>query len=299
MGNWKFLNRYQIKTSYPKLWKVLETRREIYRASRKFKNFFIGHLNTRFKNQQCKICGSKQLQIVYVDWARYILKCSECDICFAGSAKRVHNMYKGYNSKEYWETRRIEVSGSKGEKWKNWQDWKRQTFEKLQLGDFEKELDFPRKVLEIGCGEGKVLEVLKDRGWDVLGLDISERIVKTCQEAGLKVIAGSIEETSLSDNSFDLVGMFHLIEHLIEPLKALRKVFKILKKNGRLIIEMPFLTNEQDFLLDCKDLYHLFFFTEKSLQRMLNIAGFTYVDKLIYDDVFNPPRRNVCYMFKK
>ncbi|MFN4227470.1 MAG: class I SAM-dependent methyltransferase [Candidatus Ratteibacteria bacterium] len=97
------------------------------------------------------------------------------------------------------------------------------------------------KVLDIGCGVGILLELMKEKGFDVFGQDISQFAIEFCKKKGFKVYS-SINEID-KESSFDLITMIDVIAHIKEPLYYLQKCKKLLKTNGILIIKTPLHSN--------------------------------------------------------
>lgn len=116
-----------------------------------------------------------------------------------------------------------------------------------------------KKCLEIGCFEGRFLAYLKKKGCEVTGCEVNNEISKLSREMfGLNVINKPIEKCDFDPESFDAIFSFHTFEHLVDPLNVLYKCRKLLKKGGRILIEVPIDDNE----LDNED--HLHFFSQKS-----------------------------------
>ena len=99
------------------------------------------------------------------------------------------------------------------------------------------------RVLDLGCGRGESLHLLREAGFEPLGLDVSEEMVQVCGEKGLEAEVGDLFEylRQVEAGSFDAVLSFHVIEHLpIERLSLLvRLAFRALKPEGVLILETP------------------------------------------------------------
>jgi SAM-dependent methyltransferase len=95
------------------------------------------------------------------------------------------------------------------------------------------------RILDVGCGDGFHLQLLKKYGkpsWTLEGVDMSERAVRAVEKSGLKAHLGSVEELDLPKNSYDLAIMFQTIEHVEKPEKVLAAVFEILKPGGKLVV---------------------------------------------------------------
>ena len=98
-------------------------------------------------------------------------------------------------------------------------------------------------ILDVGCGRGEWLELLKESGYISRGLDTNRVMVEQCQSRGLEVIETDVINylQSLPENSLGAVTGFHIIEHL--PLKTLMRLFsetvRVLKPQGLVIFETP------------------------------------------------------------
>ena len=101
--------------------------------------------------------------------------------------------------------------------------------------------NFP--IIDIGCGRGEWLELLKDAGLHTIGLDLNGTMIKICKDRGLNVIQDEALSylTGLSDASMGAVTGFHLIEHYgFEFLiKLLEEILRVLKPGGLVIFETP------------------------------------------------------------
>ncbi|MBU2544292.1 class I SAM-dependent methyltransferase [Patescibacteria group bacterium] len=138
------------------------------------------------------------------------------------------------------------------------------------------------KILDIGCGSGDTLFQLKNIGWDVYGLDIDRFAIQIAHQRGLKKVAfGSYKAMRLyPDNYFDAIRLYHVIEHLDNPMKCLSLICKKLKPGGELIIGTPNgnscvarMTKQYWYNLDCPR--HLYIFSPKQLIVLLKKVGFT------------------------
>jgi SAM-dependent methyltransferase len=141
---------------------------------------------------------------------------------------------------------------------------------------------YPRggKLLEVGSSLGYLLDVFKNDGWDVTGV---EPFYQACrhsrEELGLDVKNAILETAGLLDESFDVVLLNHVIEHIDDPLRTLRLVNRILKPAGHFVIETPRydtlmfkLLGRRERSLACSG--HIYFFTTQTLKNLYEAAGF-------------------------
>jgi 2-polyprenyl-3-methyl-5-hydroxy-6-metoxy-1,4-benzoquinol methylase len=136
------------------------------------------------------------------------------------------------------------------------------------------------KLLDIGCGNGSFLNLMMQIGWVTLGIEPDIKAVKSARKLGLNVIHGTLEETTLPAASFDAVTLNHVIEHLHDPLQALRQCRALLKPKGHISVFTPNVNSigSRFFKEDWYALHppcHLVLFTQNSLVYALTQAGFS------------------------
>lgn len=132
-----------------------------------------------------------------------------------------------------------------------------------------------KKILDVGCGYGEILYILKkDFNCTVLGIEPSSRAAKVGRKNfGIEIKDILLEEFE-EGNKFDVIICNHTLEHVEDPKNFLGKIYKLLKKDGYLYIEVPnilkpyfplevFLYNE-----------HLINFSSYTLNKLLNLSGF-------------------------
>ena len=98
----------------------------------------------------------------------------------------------------------------------------------------------PGRLLDIGCGDGRFLHRMKERGWSVTGLDFDQQAARAAKEKyDIEVNVCTLEEMGYPENSFDAVTMNHVIEHVFDPVATLREVCRILKPGGMVVAVTP------------------------------------------------------------
>ncbi len=141
------------------------------------------------------------------------------------------------------------------------------------------------RILDVGCGNGLFLSWMKELGWEVVGVEPDEKAVKVAREEyGLEVYQGTLESIKFPDNSFDVITMSHVIEHVPDPLTLLYECKRILKPGGKLIVITPNIKSLGCSIFGKDWLHwdpprHLFLFSPRSLRVYAEQAGFV-VDKL-------------------
>lgn len=137
------------------------------------------------------------------------------------------------------------------------------------------------RVLDVGCGNGSVVALMRRNGLDALGLEPSAHAAALARECyGIEVQVGMLQDAAIAAGSLDAVTLLDVIEHLSDPLGDLRRAHALLKPGGRVYVKTPNAASLQACLfrrgwypLDAPR--HLFLFSPASLRRLLVAAGFT------------------------
>lgn len=93
-------------------------------------------------------------------------------------------------------------------------------------------------ALEIGCSTGLMLSLLKEKGWQVCGVEISRQAAQKAEKRGVKIIPEDFLKAVINEK-FDLVILNHTLEHLENPDQVIEKATKLLNKDGLLYIDLP------------------------------------------------------------
>jgi 2-polyprenyl-3-methyl-5-hydroxy-6-metoxy-1,4-benzoquinol methylase len=135
----------------------------------------------------------------------------------------------------------------------------------------------PGRLLDVGCGQGGVLRLLQRRGWQVVGTELGARPPGPTPDLDIRY--GPLEAAGLPAGSFDVITLWHVLEHLPDPRATLDQVRHLLAPGGQLLVAVPNfaslqarLTGARWFHLDVPR--HLFHFRTRDLAALLEQAGF-------------------------
>lgn len=95
------------------------------------------------------------------------------------------------------------------------------------------------RILDVGCGDGFHLGLLRDfgrPGWHLEGVDADARAVTRARDNGIVVHEGTVESADLVGSTFDFVLLIQTIEHVADPQAVLRRVGELLRPGGRLLV---------------------------------------------------------------
>ena len=135
------------------------------------------------------------------------------------------------------------------------------------------------KLLDIGSGTGYFASFMKEKGWEVQGVEISEKARNYSVSRFAIDVVPPGETASLSDKSFDCVTLWHVLEHFYDPDHWLVEIDRILKDDGRCILALPNVTSADSkwFGSDWAALdvpRHLWHFGPDTLVRYMQRNGF-------------------------
>lgn len=140
--------------------------------------------------------------------------------------------------------------------------------------------DRPGRALDIGCGVGGAMVDLRDRGWQVVGVEPDPVLADVGRTRfGLEVRNGFFDSTTFSDGeAFDLVYSCHVWEHLAAPRETCIAAHELLATTrGHLLIVVPTFRRARTLAWSCFTAPHTYMFTEVSLGNLLEATGFDVV----------------------
>jgi len=202
-----------------------------------------------------KCLCSKEGKLKFVKGGFHIMECS-CGIVYVKEIRP----YSGKISPVFQYERTIK-------------DDKRTFRNRIKL--LKKYLLFPPCVLDIGCSVGTFMREMIKEGWQADGIDVDEKCIPYC---GGKVRIEDFDTAQFS-RVYDLAIMNDFIEHISSPMAAIRKVHSLLKAKGLLFITTPNIDSLAAKASGVKWLHlkpkeHLWYFTPKTIKRLLTDAGF-------------------------
>lgn len=255
------------------------------------------------KINKCAVCGNKKFKFLFFAYDRMlhiagrftVKQCLTCSLVFLDPMPSQEALKKYYPSKKYYS-----YTSNK----------KRGLFERLRayltlhyytptffstiIATFIQNVPaMPSyvahgKILDIGCGAGDTLLLLKKLGWHTYGVDMDAHAIANAKKNGLKnVNLGTYKHLrTYPDNYFDAIRLHHVIEHIDNPGLCLELIRKKLKKNGELVIGTPnadsivaVLFKSYWYNLDIPR--HLFLFSPKTLASFAVKKGYS-VEKVEY-----------------
>jgi len=226
---------------------------------------------------ECPICKESGGEPFHIEGPFQMVRCSSCQFVFLNPRPTSDSLFRFYQ--QY-----LPEEGSSIESWKKMM---RPVFHRAThlLQQYRRE----GRLLDVGTGFGFFLAEMKKRGWDVTGVEISQKAIDYAKDVlGLDIHPGPLEKAYFPNCYFDAVTGFYVIEHLPHPMDFLRECHRILKPGGLLLLRYPHTTpikNLLQFFGIKNRLYdlpaHLSDFSPRMIQRCLERVGFGNCDHLI------------------
>lgn len=225
--------------------------------------------------RKCPLCGKPDFAPLFEDWQKNkYVKCTNCSLAF-------QNPCSGREYEEDYWGEVVDPDGVKrnmllerNSKLRNW------------YGDIVSFINGQNagKILDVGCGPGFLLSAIDDKH-EKWGVELSDTCIKYIHDnwQGINIRKSLLDDPGFPGEYFDVVVLYHLIEHLVEPLELITTIKRIMKKNGIIIIGTPNIRSfcakrfKENFRLLGRG--HLTMFSEKTLTMALNKLGFRITKK--------------------
>ncbi|WP_411726923.1 methyltransferase domain-containing protein [Methyloglobulus sp.] len=168
----------------------------------------------------------------------------------------------------------------------------------------DKWLPQPLKILDVGTGGGEFAYLLQSLGHDVSGIEPNKGYAEySKQEYGLKVQIGFIQDIQQPDQSFDLITIWHVLEHTENPHDVLVRLHSLLKPQGILVVEVPTIEATCQSPKSTFHEAHIFNFNLDTLRKLGEKVGFTELEHKVSADggnitVFFQKSTPMAYLIK-
>ncbi len=230
--------------------------------------------------RNCPNCACDKFRIKYLEREFAIVKCKDCSLVYLANPPDAKTLYESYY----------------GEIIYNAADYRQDSRDKRLSTLFainEQRLEFIKKekkqgdLLDVGCGLGFFLKTAGDAGYAAYGIDASVKAVEYARnEFGINSGNETLDDMVKKGHTFDIITLWHVLEHFLNPLDELIKIRKLLRSGGICFIEVPNLDSLKFKLSRRKwtggnhPKYHRSFFAAKTLELTLKKAGFSIINRI-------------------
>lgn len=232
----------------------------------------------------CDQCGGDDSRFYLAQRDRFtgkefnLVQCTFCSHIYLSPRPTQDELYKFYPA-EY------EAYKTNLEKDNPLENWHIKRALQLQLDFVEMHSQHKGKLLDVGCATGNFLNTAQTNGWQVEGVEPNESATRYAREKyGLNIHNASVQNVSLPLNSYDVVTLWDVLEHLPSPKKSLLRIHDLLKKNGKLIFSIPNLSSFDRYIFKTKWIgwdapRHFNLYTESEIMVLLNETGFNFLQR--------------------
>lgn len=235
----------------------------------------------------CYLCGHSPLETIRTklrhDVQRNVLKCPSCSLTFLEPKEMNADQFYGHDYRGVYTPVIGEVLDS------------REThdmylpFQQARIDRLGELVKPDARILDIGCSAGHFLTAIKPLVRECVGIEFNrENAAFVNNELGVKCYTEPIEQTDLEKESFDLITMYQMFEHVLDPLPFLRSLLPYLKPTGSICIEVPNIDEALISVYDSKPFAdfsfrepHAFYYSPKTLPMMAEKAGYKGTTKTI------------------
>ena len=152
-------------------------------------------------------------------------------------------------------------------------------------------LDCPagKLFLDVGAGGGEVVFAASEAGFRAKGIEPNEGYSSFARDAyGIEVVTGGLED--IHESEFDVITMFHVLEHMPDPIAVFRRLYQIIKDDGLLLVEVPNIEQADASPSNIFFKAHLFYFSKATLLAAASLG---------FDAVRVEDKGNLRVLFRK
>ena len=265
------------------LYKRLMTLHEVFsKLTKKYRRIRITIMNKNLLRHStlievsCYCCGKKDEEVISFKNGLRIVKCKNCGLVYV-NPRLSDEDYKKVYDKHYWFERQ------KGGDQKSLPERKDMNL-KAALQDkikFIQRFKGEGSLLDIGCSDGALVEAAGRNGYRAMGIEINLELVKYAKKIyhKRKFLYGNLKELKLEQNTFDVVSLFDVIEHYLDPIEELREIYRIMKREGILIIDTittddPVFQSNPSGWTHMRPFQHIYLFNKALIRRLVEKMNF-------------------------
>jgi 2-polyprenyl-3-methyl-5-hydroxy-6-metoxy-1,4-benzoquinol methylase len=234
----------------------------------------------------CAVCGATAHRTLFVHDGFHVVRCHDCSFCYTRNPVHPDDLPRLYQASYFSPESTIQgerVRGGDARSRRRNQVLARALRRMLDEHGGAKQAR--PSLLEIGCGTGYFLDEARRQGFDVEGVDISAEASRYAREAfAIEVHAGQLTDADLRfARSFDVVAMWHVLEHVPHVGPFLARAHAALAPGGLLAVEVPnyhslkWHLGRDKFAGGLHPKFHRYIFSHRTLARLLARHGFVVV----------------------
>lgn len=240
------------------------------------------HVEQSINPDKCPVCGSIKIT-QFLDLPDHFLtrekfqlvRCSNCEVLITSPAPTPDKIFSYYKSDEY-----VSHNDSK----KGWVNFAYQQVKNITLRQkvaLIKNYTQGSKLLDYGCGTGDFLKYASNQQFDVSGIEPDKSAREIALSKGISV--HDISHLEAQKSSYDVVTLWHVLEHTYDPVQTLRQLKSLLSAQGILILALPNYKSAdaaqfKSFWAAYDVPRHLFHFSQKTIHVINDALNMNLVD---------------------
>jgi len=226
----------------------------------------------------CRLCGGVRWTLRFREGIHEVRRCEDCGLVWVSPRRDEAGLQALYSGEDYWRSDSPKECG-----YADYRGDEERYLETFRLRLDRALRDGPRggRALDVGCAAGYCLRVLAERGFAVKGVELSPVIAREAQaHLGQDAVhVGTLETSPHAPGSFDLITLWDVVEHVIDPHALLRRARELLAPGGLLVletqdVESPFARILRRRWHHYKHSEHLYHFAPATIRRLLTDSGF-------------------------
>lgn len=216
------------------------------------------------------LCGEQSVRFLFTSGKYSVQKCLVCGQIYVSGINLISSC------SEYDESRYFTERNNYLDKWEELSSHFQIILDKIKIYTSK------GAVLDVGCSVGILLDVARNNGFAVKGVEFSTWASEFARQKGFDVMTGGLIEAAYPEKCFDVVVMNHVLEHIPKPIEIMAEISRILKDDGLLVIGVPNFGSYMAKLMKGKWFslmpdQHIWQFTHESLGKLLLKTGFSEV----------------------
>ncbi len=248
-----------------------------------------------FEYIPCPLCDHTEFSSVFSfadpHGAYTLVRCVQCSFCFLNPRPTRDTIGAYYSASEYQpfvsQASRFSLTASLYRRVRKYSvRWKRRLIARLHERG---------RILDLGCGTGEFLAEMKRSGWEAMGVEMSPEAAEYARNRlGLAVDRSAVDEPIRISEQFDVITLWHVLEHVHQPQQVFGNLHNLLKPDGLVVIAVPNVASPDAVTygrhwIALDPPRHLLHFTPTTIRRMLKVHDWRLVEirQIPLDTIFN------------
>lgn len=231
----------------------------------------------------CNLCLMNNANLLFVKDCYKIVKCQSCGLIYVNPRPTANRLSEFYNATDsaIWNSEASDMY----ELYTTNKNWVTNYYYQLRLKPIEQLCSKPGRLLDVGCASGVFLAVARELGWETYGFEPQESTSRIARDKlDLNIFSATSLRDYFPDEYFDVVSIWDVLEHTMDPMGILKDINRVLKPGGILQLRTPNIDSMLFYITRKNWLWlippaHLYYFFPAILKTMLRKAGFQVIEE--------------------